>query len=208
MGFGTILLEKPPFAHVIPKGCLPGPREKVGKEKKKKQKKQSWLLFSEAFQQLCFSWHQSSGKKRLIKLHKECRRRKVPRLSTPFPWNPKLGIILAWTSPKNVEKGKSPRTCRVSKSIQNLVTHHLHRDRPALTPASLFWVVTIILNRSSGSTPAHQHTVFKTAAERCWYNFKIQRKGRGLTTVYKVLYEPDLAIVLLHLQLGSPCSLC
>lgn len=222
MGFGNILLEGPPFAHVIPKGCLPGPREKVKKKKKP--------IHGYYFLKLCNTYASlgtSALEKRLIKLHKELRRRKVQRLLTPFPWNPKLGIFLAWPSPKNVEKGKSPRTCRVSKSVQNLVTPHLHHDRPGLTPASLFWVVTIILKRSPGSTPAPQHSVFKTAAEWCFYNFKIQvnagqspahisptsclslrEKARVLTTVYKVVYEPDLATVSLRLQLCSPCSLC
>ena len=42
LGFGTILFERPPFAHVRPKGCLPGPR-------KKERKKHFWRFFSVVF---------------------------------------------------------------------------------------------------------------------------------------------------------------
>lgn len=65
------------------------------------------------------------------------------RLSTPFPWNSKLGICQAWPSWRNIEKEKSPRICKVSESLRNLTTFHLHHDHPGLIPVCLFWIIAV-----------------------------------------------------------------
>lgn len=85
LGFGNVLLEGPPFAHVRPEGCLPGPR-KTGE-------KEAFVALLRGFLKLRSTFASLGSRaleKGLIELHEEPQESPGGkglrlRLPTPFP---------------------------------------------------------------------------------------------------------------------------
>lgn len=163
MGFGDIVLKRPPFAHVRPKAVF------LVLEKRWAEVFVATVFHG--FLKLCGS-SASLGtralEKGLIKLNKEPRGLlgiKALRPPTPFPWNSKLGVC--WHGPH-----------------QGMLERKSHQEPTKSQNPSRIWPLSLLTSSvttwsdtspSSGllqspfrgslcSTPGHQHPIVQTAA--------------------------------------------